>query len=210
MALFCLCKILTIIRRCRSLRLQRLERLSDHHISPSSCSCARDSDSNMFLFLFLFGLALGAVAPSDDNHLMKLQRGGCPMFWYNFNGRCYKYVATDLTFADAELQCLSEGANLVSIHSPEEKDFVSFLIKNFDSAQGHTWIGLSDILKEGRWMWTDGSVVDFVFWHAGQPDNAGGNEHCGHIWAGTALRWNDHLCSQTFPSVCASRIMCPT
>uniref|UniRef100_A0A671X1N5 C-type lectin domain-containing protein n=1 Tax=Sparus aurata TaxID=8175 RepID=A0A671X1N5_SPAAU len=154
----------------------------------------------------------GFITASNKSCSLKLLRGGCPMFWYNFNGRCYKYVATHLTWADAELQCLSQGANLVSIHSPEENDFVKFLIQNFDSAQGHTWIGLSDIHKEGRWMWSDGSVVDFVFWNGGEPnnDNGGGNEHCGHFYAPYNLKWNDHLCSLTFPSVCASRIMCPT
>uniref|UniRef100_A0A671X1Y9 C-type lectin domain-containing protein n=1 Tax=Sparus aurata TaxID=8175 RepID=A0A671X1Y9_SPAAU len=160
----------------------------------------------MFLFLFMFGLALGAVAPSDDNHLMKLQRGGCPMFWYNFNGRCYKYVATHLTWADAELQCLSEGANLVSIHSPEEDDFVKFLIKNFDPAQGSTWIGISDTHKEGRWMWSDGCAVDFVFWYSGEPNNSGGIEHCGHFYDAYNLKWNDIRCYYTYPSVCASLV----
>ncbi|KAI3358039.1 hypothetical protein L3Q82_003057 [Scortum barcoo] len=43
----------------------------------------------MLLFLFLFGVALGADSPSGD-HQVKLQRGNCPMFWYSFNGRCYK------------------------------------------------------------------------------------------------------------------------
>ncbi|KAM8728791.1 C-type lectin-like [Acanthopagrus schlegelii] len=164
----------------------------------------------MFLFLFLVGLALGAAAPSDDNHQVKLQRGGCPAFWYNFNGRCYKYVSTHLTWADAELQCVSQGANLVSIHSPEENEFVKFLIKNFDSAQGNTWIGLSDTQKEGGWMWSDGCAVDFIFWLPGQPDNYHGNENCGHFWAGNTLKWNDFPCHLTLPSVCASRITCPT
>ena len=42
--------------------------------------------------LLLLGLALGTVhtAPLAE---MKLQRGNCPMFWYSFNERCYKYVA---------------------------------------------------------------------------------------------------------------------
>ncbi|KAK1880368.1 Ladderlectin [Dissostichus eleginoides] len=68
------------------------------------------------LFLFLLGLALGAVSPSDDPQ-GKLQRGSCPMFWYSFNNRCYKYIAADMDWADAEFHCVSEGANLVSIHS---------------------------------------------------------------------------------------------
>ncbi|KAK9533417.1 hypothetical protein VZT92_008536 [Zoarces viviparus] len=58
----------------------------------------------MLLFLFLFGLALGAVPPPDD-HKMALRRAGCPLFWYSFNGRCYKYLATDMTWADAEIHC---------------------------------------------------------------------------------------------------------
>ncbi|XP_012715447.1 lactose-binding lectin l-2-like [Fundulus heteroclitus] len=160
----------------------------------------------MMLFFFLFGLSLAAVAPSDGQE-MKLLRGDCPMFWYSFNGRCYKYMATDMTWADAELYCLSENANLVSIHSLDEHNFVKFLIKNFDPAQGDTWIGLSDIHKEGKWMWSDGTVARYALWSAGQPDNSEGNEHCGLTTYGPEKNWNDDSCSMRFPSVCASRIV---
>uniref|UniRef100_A0A3Q3PZ54 C-type lectin domain-containing protein n=1 Tax=Monopterus albus TaxID=43700 RepID=A0A3Q3PZ54_MONAL len=157
------------------------------------------------LLSLLLVIRNGEVGPLP----LKLQRSNCPMFWYGFNGRCYKYIATHLTWADAELQCVSLRANLVSIHSLEEHSFVKALVKNFDPAEGFTWIGLSDIHKEGRWMWSDGSAVNFVFWAAAQPDNAGKAEHCGHINLGTNLRWNDLPCSRTQPSVCASRTVCP-
>ncbi|XP_041823014.1 lactose-binding lectin l-2-like [Melanotaenia boesemani] len=161
----------------------------------------------MLLFLFVFGLALGAVAPSDELE-GELQRGGCPMFWYNFNGRCYKYAASRMTWADAELNCVSEGANLVSIHSQEEHDFVQSLIKNFDHAQSPTWIGLSDVHKEGTWMWSDGTKVDFTIWYEGQPDNYDGIQHCVHVKF-FGQRWNDIPCSYTYTSVCATRIPRP-
>ncbi|XP_070702741.1 lactose-binding lectin l-2-like [Pempheris klunzingeri] len=161
----------------------------------------------MLLFLFLLGLALGAVSPSDDRQV-RLLRGNCPMFWFNFNGRCFKYVATRMTWADAELHCVSEGANLVSIHSLEEQKFVKTLIKNFDHAEGRTWVGLSDIHKEGKWMWSDGCAVKFVFWSAGEPNNQGG-ENCVENNFGTHLKWNDVRCASVFPSVCASRVTCP-
>lgn len=161
----------------------------------------------MLLFLLLFGLALGAKSPSDD-HQVKLQRGDCPMFWYSFNGRCYKYTSTHSTWADAELHCVSEGVNLVSIHSLEEENFVKILIKNFDHTEGHTWIGLSDIHKEDRWMWSDGCAVGFYFWRVSEPNNGSGNEHCVHNNHGTERKWNDDQCSLTLPSVCASRITC--
>ncbi|XP_044192370.1 lactose-binding lectin l-2-like [Thunnus albacares] len=161
----------------------------------------------MLLFLFLFGLALGAESPSGD-HQLKLQRGNCPMFWYSFNDRCYKYVSTRMTWADAELYCVSQKANLVSIHSLGEHNFVKSLIKNFDVAWRKVWIGLNDIPKEGRWMWSDGSAVDFVFWNSGEPNNHRGNEDCVQTNGDTDLKWNDVPCSLTFPYVCASRIDC--
>ncbi|XP_042362787.1 lactose-binding lectin l-2-like [Plectropomus leopardus] len=161
----------------------------------------------MLLFL-LFGLALGAVFSSDD-HQVKLQRGDCPMFWYSFNGRCYKYIASHFAWADAELHCVSEGANLVSIHSLDEENFVKSLIKNFDPAEGYTWIGLSDIHKEGTWMWSDGSAVNFTLWDERQPDNYREYEHCVHSNYFLNLKWNDDHCPVTYPSVCAFRITCP-
>uniref|UniRef100_A0A3Q2UBP8 Lactose-binding lectin l-2-like n=1 Tax=Fundulus heteroclitus TaxID=8078 RepID=A0A3Q2UBP8_FUNHE len=160
----------------------------------------------MILFFFFFGLSLAAVAPSDGQE-MKLLRGGCPMFWYSFNGRCYKYVATLMTWADAEWYCLSENANLVSIHSLEEQNFVMSLIKNFDHAQGATWTGLSDNHKEGKWMWSDGTRARYASWSAGQPDNWNGNEDCGVFNYGPQKAWNDCSCSIPCPSVCASRIV---
>ncbi|XP_023268088.1 lactose-binding lectin l-2-like [Seriola lalandi dorsalis] len=161
----------------------------------------------MILLLFLFGLTLGAESPSDE-HEGKLQRGNCPMFWFSFNGRCYKYLSTRMSWADAELHCVSEGANLVSIHSLEEEGFVKSLIKNFDPAQGPTWIGLSDTQKEGSWMWSDGSAVNFELWGAGQPDDYRGMEDCVHDSYGNDLKWNDDPCSSATPFVCASRIGC--
>jgi len=158
----------------------------------------------MLLFLFLLGLALGAVSPSDDPQ-GKLERGNCRPFWYSFNNRCYKYIATHFTWADAELHCVSEGANLVSVHSKGEDHFVKSLIKNYDPTEGYTWIGLSDTQKEGSWMWSDGCAAKFFSWSSGEPNNAG-NEDCGHF---NYHKWNDFPCSTTISSVCASRITCP-
>ncbi|XP_065325663.1 lactose-binding lectin l-2-like [Pelmatolapia mariae] len=165
----------------------------------------------MILLLFLFGLTLGAPSesPSED-HKVKLLRGNCPMFWWNFNGRCYKYVATRMTWADAELYCVSQRANLVSIYSEEEENFVRSFIKNFDHTEERTWIGLSDLHKEGRWMWSDGCAVSFTYWSPKQPDNWQGIEHCGHNnFETNNKKWNDVPCSVTYTSVCATRVACP-
>ncbi|MED6266988.1 hypothetical protein CHARACLAT_007649 [Characodon lateralis] len=162
----------------------------------------------MMWFFFLFGLSLAAEPPSGGQEL-KLLRGGCPLFWFRFEGRCYKYFGSRVTWGEAELQCVSEGANLVSIHSIEEHDFVDLLIKNFDPTRTLTWIGLTDLHKEGGWIWSDGSKYKFSHWDHSQPDNAGGIEHCGHTNHGQRFYWNDRVCSDKFSFVCATRRVCP-
>ncbi|XP_037548660.1 galactose-specific lectin nattectin-like [Nematolebias whitei] len=162
----------------------------------------------MMLFLSLLVLALAAASPSDGQEL-KLQRGDCPMYWFSFGGRCYKYFAARLTWADAEFQCLSEGANLVSIHSEEDLNFVVSLVQNFDPTREWTWIGLNDMHKEGGWIWTDGSMFNFSRWDIGQPDNLDEEEHCGHITFVDHVNWNDYSCSFESPFVCLLRKVCP-
>lgn len=151
------------------------------------------------LCLLSFSLAVTLCTPLPDQQV-ELEQRSCPMFWYSFNGRCYKYIATRTAWADAELHCVNEGANLASIRSQEENQFVARLIKNFDTAQDWTWIGLTDIHKEGRWMWSDRSKVHFTLWAKGEPN--GGTRHNCVDFNGL---WADQSCSTTRPFVCASR-----
>ena len=38
----------------------------------------------------------------------------------------------------------------------------------------NTWIGASDLVTEGTFLWDDGSALLFTNWHTGEP-NAGGS-----------------------------------
>ncbi|XP_075900046.1 C-type Lectin CRL-like [Nelusetta ayraudi] len=165
----------------------------------------------MLLFLCLLGLTLAAELPPDDQGV-KLTRGNCPLFWFSFNNCCYKYVAALLPWADAELNCMSQEAHLVSIHSLEENKFVSTVINNFDPHQGFTWIGLSDGHKEGAWMWTDGSAVKFHHWCPGEPNDEHQTEDCVHTNncdISKPPKWNDSRCSIAYASVCKLCSGCP-
>ncbi|XP_072227255.1 ladderlectin-like [Leuresthes tenuis] len=156
------------------------------------------------LFLFMAALALGAVSPSDEKEML-LWQGCCPESWYSFNGRCYKYISTKMTWIDAELHCVSQGANLVSIHSRKEENFVKHLIRSFDPAERVKWIGLTDCQKNGAWLWSDGSKFDFKFWNKGQPNNSGGSQDCVQTNWGKNKKWNDVKCSNKYAFVCATR-----
>lgn len=173
------------------------------HIHLCSCTC----DTIVLLLLLLFGLALGTKFPLDD-HRVDMQRGNCSTFWYSFQGRCFRYFATQMTWADAELYCVSKGANLVSIHSHEEQNFVRHLIKNVDPSEGFAWIGLTDIQKRGAWMWSDGSAVDFVLWNIADTDPNNNEKQCIFSNYDIVFQWGGSPCLYSHAFVCASRKLC--
>ncbi|KAJ3608743.1 hypothetical protein NHX12_023273 [Muraenolepis orangiensis] len=152
---------------------------------------------------FLCGLlALGLAGPLADVSV-SLQRGACPLFWYEHGGGCYKYVSSRVAWADAELHCMSLDAHLVAIHNLHEMEFVTQLIENFDLTKGGHWIGFSDGHQEGAWMWTDGSPPDFTNWSPTEPNNEYGHEHCAETY--DTFQWNDQVCTAALPFVCKAR-----
>ena len=75
------------------------------------------------------------------------------------------------------------------------------------------WIGLSDQEEEGKWKWTDGSILgNYTNWEGDNPNNLGGNQDCGHIALGTIYfgggsvgfdgEWNDLNCYVTLGYIC--------
>ncbi|XP_014022967.1 galactose-specific lectin nattectin-like [Salmo salar] len=120
----------------------------------------------MLVFLCIVSL-LSLTLDAEQDFTMpdqeeELSQKSCDMGWYSFSGRCYKYVASQLDWADAESYCVAQGGNLASVHSENEHKFIQKLVKSQDPAERYTWIGLYDTDKEGRWMWSDGSKMDLI------------------------------------------------
>ncbi|KAK7884605.1 hypothetical protein WMY93_027728 [Mugilogobius chulae] len=97
--------------------------------------------------LLLLGVSLSLASPNASP--VTLVQGSCPMYWFSFNNRCYKYVAL-----------LRPGLMQRSSVVKNELDWIS------------------DVHKEGAWMWSDGYPLTFSQWSVGQPDNWEGNENC--------------------------------
>ncbi|XP_071822850.1 echinoidin-like [Apostichopus japonicus] len=106
----------------------------------------------------------------------------CPLYWVPWRGNCYRYFAEEVSWYTALNFCrlfstdddLSGLADLVSIHSQEEHEFVFHFWKSFrarDTRPG-LWIGLSDH-ENGRHEWSDRSGVDYTNFDAGQQSTVG-------------------------------------
>jgi len=61
-----------------------------------------------------------------------------------------------------------------------------------DRKESKVWLGLTDQLNEGQFIWTStGEDLSYSHWNGGEPNNAGGDEDCV-TWA--ANGWNDVTC----------------
>ncbi|XP_065833179.1 uncharacterized protein [Oscarella lobularis] len=104
---------------------------------------------------------------------LALSSSSCPSEWKEFQGNCFKFSApvvrpdrqllveepTTATWHDARLVCLNLAADLASVHSKAENEFIR------SQLPGNAWIGYVDQSSEYH-HWTDGSSTsfDYVNW----------------------------------------------
>ncbi|XP_068705736.1 uncharacterized protein [Montipora foliosa] len=123
----------------------------------------------------------------------------CPDNWIYFKGYCYQKVSSCDSWSNSQSRCAALGANLPSVHSQEENVF----LQNLHNGE-NGWLGLSDINREGTFVWSDGTRFDFHYWATNQPNNFR-NEDCVHT-LGTLpahrFKWNDVNCSSCHEYSC--------
>ncbi|XP_005814029.1 type-2 ice-structuring protein-like [Xiphophorus maculatus] len=129
----------------------------------------------------------------------------CPSGWTLINNRCFLYVPTEMTWTNAEKNCLSMGTNLASVHNMNEYRQVQNLISAAGYGSKQAWLGGSDGQQEKTWFWSDGSPMTYTNWCLKQPDNKGGKQNCLQMNYPAAKCWDDVECHIRRPSVCAKK-----
>lgn len=114
-------------------------------------------------------------------------------------GGKYAYCVRTLDWHSAEADCKAQGGQLVSIHNATEQQTI--VDRAASLKMGDFWIGFNDELQEDKFVWSDGTPVDFTLWNGGEPNNWGGYEHCTEVHAG-AGSWNDLDCGAGRRYVC--------
>ncbi|KAJ8337083.1 hypothetical protein SKAU_G00383030 [Synaphobranchus kaupii] len=156
----------------------------------------------------LSGIALVSHGASVGSYL-----DYCPSGWSEHYGRCFMFVKEKRSWADSELiseaslpqmNCQKLGGNLASVHTEDDYSFLKDLVKKLDATAPSFWIGMSDCQKEGTWMWSDGTRVDFTLWNPGEPNNVGEEDCVQGNWP-NSNGWNDLSCGRDLGSVCVLR-----
>jgi cysteine-rich repeat protein len=111
------------------------------------------------------------------------------------DGICYSYFSDALAWADARNVCAVLGSHLASVSSSDENGVVKGLV-----TAGRAWIGLTDTLSSGTWLWVEGPeavrVPTFLNFAAGAPTTG----YCASL--GTDGKWLDNACTTATAYVC--------
>lgn len=114
-----------------------------------------------------------------------------------------------MTGSQAQNFAVGLGANLVSIQSQDENDCILSSLSNLNQT-GVIWIGFSDEVSEGSFVWYDQSPITYTNWAPGEP-NQSGNEDCVQIYPTGANpgMWNDLSCTSNNSKSIIEVNLCP-
>lgn len=98
----------------------------------------------------------------------KRNASGCAGDWTLFQGRCYTHFAFEMSWDDAQRNCMQHSANLASVTSAEVNVKLQELCELDQSYTGSCWIGLhqpSGGKGEDDWYWiADNQLPSYQNW----------------------------------------------
>jgi hypothetical protein len=131
------------------------------------------------------GAVVSYAAPSfsDNCSLFPASLSGFTLLG-DYNGSRYFVSNTSALSINARNAAVALGGHLATITSQGENDF----LKNATS--GTKWIGYSDRIIEGAFVWETGETLGYANWWGGEPNNQGGEDFT-EINFGAQGFWND-------------------
>lgn len=120
----------------------------------------------------------------------------CPYTRGVFAGHSYLFPVGPFTHEAGAAACASvPGYHLVKIETRDEDDW----LKMSTALWAGFWIGATDLVTQGVWLWQDGTPATYTGWAAGQPNNFMSpqypeGEHCVGSGPGG---WGDAPCAAT-------------
>ncbi|XP_078660072.1 uncharacterized protein LOC144904802 [Branchiostoma floridae x Branchiostoma belcheri] len=117
-----------------------------------------------------------------------------------FRGNCYRYYdERPESWAEARSMCQLFGADLASVNSGAETQFLLTLVAN--SGANSFWIGLREYNFDGLYQWSDGSAYYFHNWRPDEPNDYMGAEQCAEFMKSDG-GWNDLNCGDKIGFIC--------
>ncbi|XP_043648091.1 C-type lectin 37Da-like [Drosophila teissieri] len=108
----------------------------------------------------------------------------------------------ELNWYDAFEACRQMNADLVAFEDLKEQKLVSQYLVGKNIIQNF-WTAGTDLAKQDYFVWfSTGQPVATDLWIKGEPNNAGGNEHCVEFQSNVGLGLNDKPCTVARGYIC--------
>ncbi|XP_063415419.1 macrophage mannose receptor 1-like [Mytilus trossulus] len=120
-------------------------------------------------------------------------------FQHPYQDICYKKLGSEY-YDDALSACEAEGLDILMPKTEEEHVFMKWYIIEY--INDNVWVGLTDINQEGTFVWNNGIDSKFRAFGYGDPNNAGGDQHCVRYDSISSYNWNDWTCNLRSTVVC--------
>ncbi|XP_072560794.1 C-type mannose receptor 2 [Paramormyrops kingsleyae] len=122
--------------------------------------------------------------------------------WVQFQEAEYKFFDHRSTWFQALRICSWLDASLASVHTPEEQAFLTQTLRKMSKVEGqHWWMGLHTYENDGRFRWSDHSVLNYVSWAPGRPRPVSRDRKCVYITS-SKDEWGDQKCTTDLPYIC--------
>ena len=130
------------------------------------------------------------VAPQSIMHTM----ASCPTGWQAYQSKCYYFPTTYVTWTTCNSMCTGthngKSISMLCIESLAENTFIT------SATYGNTFIGLTDQVTEGSFVWNSGCASTFTRYAYGEPNDYPPGEDYVAIYKDSY--WNDLPNSQQF------------
>ncbi|XP_061398659.1 lectin subunit alpha-like [Musca vetustissima] len=123
-------------------------------------------------------------------------------------GEFYLEVDQKYNWFEASHECARKGLRLVEVRDATKNKELLTALESYIGNPKDFWIGANDEYNTAKdlnrpFYWSSGQRVTFTNWAKGEPNNAGSNEHCVHVWSlRDGFQWNDKACTTKYGFIC--------
>ncbi|XP_071138099.1 perlucin-like protein [Mytilus edulis] len=146
----------------------------------------------MILCLFTFVIGLAFVSCISK----------CPKDWAEYRGECFLFSIDRRTWVDAQKNCRTHQAYLVTDDNAEKHNFIRQILSVLDGERiQNFFVGATDQAFEGEWRWLETGVPlkGYTAWGPGKPEHnatLANKQNClMYYWVDDDVFWTDHDCS---------------
>ncbi|XP_006636684.2 secretory phospholipase A2 receptor isoform X1 [Lepisosteus oculatus] len=125
--------------------------------------------------------------------------------WVFYKGSEYYFDTQSFPWETVSFACTMMGAELVSIQSSEEINFIKTRIEKLSQNDTKWWIGLFPDLIQSEFRWRDGSPLYYENWEDRNSRRSPlKNDQCVYM-ASHSGRWSEGKCSDHYSYICKRR-----